>query len=363
MGLARHVLFSVHAGYFKVGREALLAQDSSTKSYLPSKNSGYIGRLAPSPTGALHLGNMRSFLIAWAHCRQNQGKLQLRIEDLHTVRLKPGALEQIFDDLHWLGIHWDEGPQNISEITTQGAEFVQSLQCQRYIEVFEQLKTLGRVYPCACTRKEIEMVQSAPHGDHELKYPGTCRNKKLTAEEIFISTGRPAPWRFIVDDEFTDYVDGVHGPQKSKVLDWSGDFVIAQHQNALAYQLAVVVDDHHHGVTHVIRGDDLLASTHRQLQIYRALNWTPPHFHHLPLLIGKDGHRLAKRHGDWKVTHLRELGHGPEDIIGLIASTLGLCNKGHPMSLEHFLATFQLEKMSRQAFVLDAEEFLFCNNF
>ena len=318
-------------------------------------DESYVGRLAPSPTGALHLGNMRSFLIAWAHCRQRQGRLQLRIEDLHTVRLKPGAMEQIFEDLRWIGLDWDDGPQNMQELTQQGASFVQSLNSDRYMNIFEQLQALGRIYPCSCTRKEIEMVQSAPHGEHELKYPGTCRNKKPTVAEMRISTGRQPSWRFVVDNSVTSYCDGLYGPQISCVQDWSGDFVIAQNLQAIAYQLAVVVDDHHHGVTHVLRGDDLLASTHRQLQLYRALNWTPPQFTHLPLLIGKDGQRLAKRHGDWKVSHLRKLGHSPEKVLGLMAWTLGLCEKGSDLSLSQFLSMFKLEALQRQAFTLDAE--------
>ena len=324
-------------------------------------DESYVGRLAPSPTGALHLGNMRSFLIAWAHCRQRQGRLQLRIEDLHTVRLKPGALEQIFEDLRWIGIDWDEGPQNMQELTQQGASFVQSHNSDRYMKIFAQLQTMGRIYPCSCTRKEIEMVQSAPHGEHELKYPGTCRSKTQSAAEMIQATGRQPSWRFVVNDRVTSYNDGLQGYQSSCVQDWSGDFVIAQNLQAIAYQLAVVVDDHHHGVTRVIRGDDLLASTHRQLQLYHALNWTPPEFTHLPLLIGKDGQRLAKRHGDWKVSHLRELGHSPEKVIGLIAWTLGLCEKGSDFSLSQFLTLFKLEALQRQAFTLDAEEYLNLN--
>jgi glutamyl-tRNA synthetase len=314
----------------------------------------YVGRLAPSPTGALHLGNMRSFLIAWTHCRQHRGELLLRIEDLHTVRLKPGALEQIFDDLRWLGLDWDKGPLSLNDINLPEQDFVQSRQLQRYQKVLNELIHQGRAYPCSCTRKDIEMVQSAPHGEHELKYPGTCRDKKIPEHELLQYYGRRPSWRFVTDEYPTRYIDGMYGEQLSNVADWSGDFVIAQNTDLIAYQLAVVVDDHHHGVTHVLRGDDLLASTHRQLQLYRALGWQPPSFYHLPLLIGSDGKRLAKRHGDWKISTLRALGHSPEKIIGLIAWTLGLNESLQPMELTQFVDLFEIKNLQRTAFVLDS---------
>lgn len=314
------------------------------------RRNPYVGRLAPSPTGALHLGNARSFLLAWLHAKQHDGKLILRIEDLHMARIKAGAMEQIFDDLIWLGITWDEGPKNASEALN--SPYVQSHNLGRYQEVLEQLIAQGLAYPCSCSRRDIAMAQSAPHG-HELRYPGTCRHRWSDLEAARDFSGREPSWRFLTRDSYSYFNDLYRGQQHSNLHTWSGDFVIAQGFNKVGYQLAVCIDDHNHGVNHVLRGDDLLLSTHRQMCIYKSLGWNIPTFGHLPLLVGDDGRRLAKRHGDWKISTLRQRGHRAEDVIGLIAHTLGLVYETkQAMSLEEFEKRFRWEQLAPKPFQL-----------
>lgn len=290
-------------------------------------------------------------MIAWIHARQNNGKIELRIEDLHMERVKPGALEQIFDDLHWMGLSWDEGPQSIEECSNGQHTHVQSQQKERYRQALDHIIAAQRAYPCTCSRKEVLMTQSAPH-HHELKYMGTCRNRWSNMEEAKQHSPQVHSWRFKANDHETSFIDGLHGPQNSRVCEWSGDFIIAKDHDHISYQLAVVEDDHLHGITHVIRGDDLLMSTHRQIQLYEALGYSPPHFIHLPLLIGEDGQRLAKRHGDWKISTLRAQGYLPEDIIGLIAWTLDLQPKPLAMTLHDITVAFDLSQLSRKPFQL-----------
>jgi glutamyl-tRNA synthetase len=316
-------------------------------------SQSYVGRLAPSPTGALHLGNARSFLLTWLHAKQHDGKLILRIEDLHMSRVKAGAVEQIFDDLNWLGITWHEGPKTTSEALD--SPHLQSQNLQRYQNILENLIQQGLAYPCSCSRRDIAMAQSAPHG-HELRYPGTCRQRWPDAAAARQFSGREPSWRFLTDESISRFFDLCQGQQSSKLSEWSGDFVIAQGFNKVGYQLAVCIDDHDQGVSHVLRGDDLLPSTHRQISIYKRLGWTIPNFGHLPLLVGSDGRRLAKRHGDWKISTLRQQRHQPEDVIGLIAYTLGLLPKPkQPMSLGAFETSFRWEALSPEPFQLPAE--------
>jgi len=259
------------------------------------------GRLAPSPTGALHLGNVRTFLWAWLSARAQRGRVLLRIEDLDTPRVKPGTAEKMLDDLRWLGFDWD------------GEVVVQTARREHYRAAFERLQ--GRLFPCRCTRGEIAAAASAPHGDeHELRYPGTCRGY----------SGPATCWRFRVDPGVVDFDDRLFGPQAIDVAGTIGDFAVAKTTDQPAYQLAVVADDLAQGVTEVVRGDDLIPSTARQILIYRALGAAPPAWGHVPLVVGPDGTRLAKRHGDARIATFRERGVPPERIIGVLAEWSGL---------------------------------------
>lgn len=299
-------------------------------------------RLAPSPTGALHLGNARTFLANWALARQRGWRIVLRIEDLDGPRIKPGADQQAIDILNWLGIDWDEGP------TWQRADLT------AYTEALAKLAAQGQVYPCTCTRREIEQAQSAPHGDeHELRYPGTCRHRVCP----IAAADEAACLRLIVPDESIAFTDELRGQQAFNVQQQVGDFVVATKMGLPAYQLAVVVDDARQGVTEVVRGDDLLGSTARQILIYRALGLKRlPRWYHLPLVVGPDGRRLAKRHGDTRIVWYREQGVPPQRIIGLLAYWCGLVPKRTAMSAAEFLAGFDLLKMPATATTFTLED-------
>ena len=236
----------------------------------------YRTRYAPSPTGAMHLGHARTALVTWLRARREAGRIVMRIEDLDPPRVREGSEESILRDHAWLGLDWDEGP------------FHQSTRTARYEAALARLEAAGRVFPCTCTRKEVQAATaSAPHGDDGPRYPGTCRERPSHPE-------RDPAIRFRMDDG-PGFVDALAGPYEAGRV--GGDFIVRRSDGLFAYQLAVVVDDHEMGVTEVIRGDDLLPSTPRQIALYEALGWTPPSFLHVPLVLGEDGERLAKRHG------------------------------------------------------------------
>lgn len=262
-------------------------------------------RLAPSPTGALHLGNARTFLLNWLMVRAAGGTLAVRIEDLDGPRVKAGAAEEALEDLRWLGLEGD------------GPVLYQSTRAAAHEEALRRLAAAGLAYPCVCTRREVEIAASAPHeGDLGPPYPGTCRGRFRDAAEARAATGREPAWRF-------------RAP--------SGDFVIAKKSGEAAYQLAVVVDDAFQGVDTVVRGNDLLPSTPLQVLLHGALGLAVPRYVHLPLVRGADGRRLAKRHGDTRVSRYREAGFPPERVVGLLARWSGL-GDGGPVSAKALLA-------------------------
>ncbi|MCA8923877.1 MAG: tRNA glutamyl-Q(34) synthetase GluQRS [Planctomycetes bacterium] len=270
-------------------------------------------RLAPSPTGALHLGNARTFLLTWLWARSRGAEVLLRVEDLDGPRTKRGAVEQALEDLRWLGLDHD------------GEVVHQSTREQAYRDALDALATAGVAYPCVCTRAEIARAQSAPNeGDDGPRYPGTCRGRFASAEEARAATGRDPAWRLVVEPGEVRFEDGVRGALTLDPYEECGDFVIAKKDGQAAYQLAVVVDDAWQGISDVIRGDDLVPSTPRQLLLYRALGLRAPRFAHLPLVRGADGRRLAKRHGDTRISHYRELGVPPERVVGLLSASAGL---------------------------------------
>lgn len=295
-------------------------------------------RLAPSPTGALHLGNARTFLVNWALARRSGWRIVMRVEDLDGPRVKPGATEQALDVLRWLGLDWD------------GEPVYQLCDLAPYRQALARLHERGLIYPCRCTRKEIEQAQSAPHeDDHELRYPGTCRPTTSPVHENAALLQEDATaWRVIVPDEDVTFTDMFHGEQRVNVQQHVGDFVVATKAGLPAYQLAVVVDDARQGVTDVVRGDDLLGSTARQLILYRLLGLAPlPRYLHLPLVLGPDGRRLAKRHGDTRLSTYREQGVAAQRIVGLLAWWCGATDEREPMSAATFAQRFELGRMPR----------------
>ncbi len=303
-----------------------------------NNSPSYIGRIAPSPTGAQHLGNARTYLLAWLLAQRHQGKLLLRIEDLDTPRTKSGASTLILEDLRWLGLTWDADLSLPSP--TECAYVIQSQRTTRYAEVLNHLKALELVYPCTCTRSEIEQSASAPHEDSNsfpppldgTVYPGTCSERKVEDARWLDAQGATYAWRFrFPKEELFAWHDDFAGLQTLIPSRQLGDFVIARSYGPLAYQLAVVVDDHDSGINHVVRGDDLIYSTYRQLALYRAIGWEPPRWFHVPLVVGPDGKRLAKRHGDTRLVTLREQGFDVKRLIGILAVSLGLLERFREM--------------------------------
>ena len=301
-----------------------------------------ITRLAPSPTGALHLGNARTFLANWLLARQNGWKIILRIEDLDGPRIKAGADRQAIEDLRWLGIDWDEGP------------IYQSSRLETYCKAVQQLTENRRAYPCICSRREIDLSASAPHAeDGSNVYPGTCRGKFKTIEEARAVSGRNPAIRFAVEQEQIEFTDAFAGHQTFDVQRQLGDFVISKADGTPAYQLAVVVDDAQMQVNEVVRGDDLLDSTPRQILLYRALGMPDriPRYTHLPLVIGEDGRRLAKRHGDTRIATYREAGVPTERVLALMARWLGMEQISNPESAASLLDSFELDRIPKQPIV------------
>lgn len=272
--------------------------------------TGYRGRLAPSPTGYLHLGHARTFWTAQERCLERGGTLVLRNEDLDRDRCKPPFVQAMLEDLAWFGFRWQEGP----DCGGPFAPYVQSQRLPVYRAALEALRRGGWIYPCRCSRQDVLRSLRAPHaGEEEPIYPGTCRPGSEVARPA--QANARVSWRFRVPDgEEVRFVDGGLGAQAYVCGRDFGDFVVWRHDDVPAYQLAVVVDDAAMGITEVVRGADLLASTARQLLLYRALGRVPPAFHHCPLVLDEQGRRLAKRHDALSLRALREQGLLPEAI-------------------------------------------------
>ncbi len=294
----------------------------------------HVTRLAPSPTGALHLGNARTFIINWALARQQGWRIVLRIEDLDGPRIKTDADRQAIHILTWLGLDWDEGPH------------YQRHDLSRYHHALQTLSDAKQIYPCQCTRKEVAAAQSAPHGDeHELRYPGTCKTASPPDWSLDTAADHTA-WRVITPDEPIIFDDLFMGQQSSNPQQIVGDFIVVAKGGLPSYQLAVVVDDAAQGVTQIVRGDDLVRSTPRQLLLYRLLGLPPlPQYTHLPLVLGPDGRRLAKRHGDTRLTAFRDHGVRAERVIGLLARWSGITDEHIEMSAHEFRNAFDLTKL------------------
>ncbi|MGI6495037.1 MAG: tRNA glutamyl-Q(34) synthetase GluQRS [Kiritimatiellia bacterium] len=318
--------------------------------------SGYVGRLAPSPTGALHLGNARSFLVAWLRARASGGRLILRIEDLDHPKVKPGSAAQILDDLRWMGLDWDEGP----DIGGGHGPYVQTRRLDLYASALERLRAAGLVYPCICARRDVEAGQSAPHASEDgLFYPGTCRGRFASYAEArsALPPDRLPAWRFRAPDNAAGrFIDLLCGPQRQCVARETGDFVLARHPAGAGYMLAVVVDDAAMGVTEVVRGGDLLPATHRQLLLHAALGLPSPAYLHVPLVVGPDGRRLAKRHGDTRLSAFRQAGVPAARIVGFLARSLGWAAPGEELLPADLVPRFTLETIPESPLVVSPDD-------
>ncbi|MFI4862221.1 MAG: tRNA glutamyl-Q(34) synthetase GluQRS [Phycisphaerales bacterium JB063] len=316
---------------------------------MPDRPNPPTTRLAPSPTGALHLGNAYAFLINWALARKLGWRVVLRIEDLDTPRNKPGSDRLTLDLLRWMGIDWDDGPH------------YQSADLTPYRDALEQLRSQGDIYPCDATRKQIEQAMSAPHAsDDERRYPGP----EQIAQALREIGERPLPppdvhavplleddtyaWRLRVPDADIPFHDALHGEQALNVQQHVGDFVVATKAGHPAYQLAVVVDDARQGVTQVVRGDDLLPSTARQVLLYQRLGLADhlPAYLHLPMVYGTDGRRLAKRHGDTRLTHYMDADTDPRRVVGLVAYWARVQGRREPMSAVELADVIRIDQLT-----------------
>lgn len=275
-----------------------------------NKKNVYRGRIAPSPSGLLHLGHARTFYIAQTRAREANGDLVLRIEDIDGQRSRKEFTAAAIEDLSWFGLRWQEGPD-------KGGNFGPYLQSQRldsYRAALTLLQKNGTVYPCYCSRKDIAHALTAPHEDSdEAIYPGTCRPAKLSLETPLPAT--PVTWRFRVPDgESIRFQDQALGDQEFICGRDFGDFPVWRKDDLPSYQLAVTVDDAAMQISEVVRGRDLIISTARQLLLYHALDLVPPLFYHCELVNDANGQRLAKRNTALTLQKLRATGHNPADL-------------------------------------------------
>lgn len=302
------------------------------------------GRYAPSPTGALHLGNLRTALVAWLQARLMGGVFVLRMEDLDVSRNRAGCAERILRDLRRLGLDWDEGPD-------RGGPLGPYSQLQRsgvYRAAFERLRAAQRVFPCFCSRRDIREAASAPHGA-AIVYPGTCR---VTGGAGQPPPGGPGPapaWRFLVDGESTCFHDCLQGVFHQHLGREVGDFVIRRRDEVFAYQLAVVADDGLMGVTDVVRGGDLIDSTPRQIALQAVLGLSTPRYWHVPVLRDERGERLSKRNGAASLDEYCEAGGTPESLLGRFARQLSLRDTDEPVSAAELLGGLEKADLLRMA--------------
>ena len=294
----------------------------------------------------IHVGNARTALAAWLSVRSRGGAFVWRIEDIDLPRVVPGMAAAQIEDLAWLGLDWDEGP----DLGGPFAPYEQSRRSAFYEAALHRLAAAGRLFPCRLSRKDLQAVASAPHGGEEAPYPPSLRPRDLDPDwfERLCAAERPsAAVRFLVDSRPVSFVDRVQGPIAERVDLTVGDFVLKRRDGLWAYQLAVVVDDLAMEIDDVVRGSDLLASTARQIQLIEALGGTPPAYAHVPLLVNAPGEKLSKRDQGLTLRSLRDAGVAPEAVAGYLAHSLGLLDRPEPCRPADLLPVFAWEKVGR----------------
>ena len=277
------------------------------------------------------MGNLRTALLAWLFARTQHGQFVLRIEDLDRPRVRAGATQQMLDDLHWLGLDWDEGPDCGGPFTP----YIQSERLNIYQHYLKQLQDADLVYPCYCSRAEVANAASAPQQGAEdgLRYPGTCRYLTEAQRKAYEASGRRPSLRFRVENSrVVAYADGIMGQMTQHVQQAIGDFIVCRSDSIIAYQFAVVIDDALMHINQVVRGSDLLNSTARQILLYEALGFPIPSFAHVPLIVDEQGKRLSKRTQSTGLDPLRARGMTPEQVVGELATSCGLIKKNEQVS-------------------------------
>ena len=307
-----------------------------------------VGRWAPSPTGDLHLGSAATALLAWLSVRSQGGRLIWRIEDVDGPRSLAGMNARQMEDLDWLGLDWDEGPQ-------QGGpnEPYRQSECDTfYIEALRRLDQAGRIFPCNRSRKEL---QNAVGTSEAGSYPRALRPSAVEPgwlDEVLDRAGTSPAVRFRVDDPPVAFRDRVHGEQVEDVGCTVGDFVLRRRDGIWAYQLAVVVDDGRQGVTEVVRGADLLSSTARQILLQRALDLPTPEYAHGPVLVDSDATKLSKRHGSLSIRSLRERSVPPARIVAALARAMGIYDGSEDVRPVDLLESFDLDHLRKGCIVV-----------
>ncbi len=298
------------------------------------------GRFAPSPTGELHLGNLRTALLAWLFARSERSTFLVRMEDLDRDAVRAGSAEQQLADLASLGITWD------------GTVVFQSDRLGLYRAAVDRLTAAGLTYPCYCSRREIREAAAAPHDGPtpDGAYPGTCRNLSAAQRADQVACGRPGALRIRTDSAPIEFVDRVHGLFTGHV----DDVVIQRGNGVPAYNLAVVVDDAEQGVQQVVRGDDLLSSTPRQLHLADLLGLSRPDYAHVPLVLNEQGDRLSKRDGAVTMSDLADQGLDAAAVRSMLAVSLGLAEPREPITAADLLDRFDPEAVSTQPVVFAA---------
>lgn len=310
------------------------------EGYIETSVPGADGRFAPSPTGVLHIGNLRTALLAWLFARSAGARFLVRVEDLDRSRVRPGVEEAQLADLRSLGLDWD------------GPVVRQSERMALYERAIDSLDSEDLLYPCYCTRAEIRAAASAPHGISAAdRYPGTCRDLTAAERAEREAAGRPPALRVRAEGTRIAFEDRLLG----RFEDVVDDFVIRRNDGAPAYQLAVVVDDAAQGLGEVVRGADLVDSTPRQLLLARLLGLPEPRHAHVPLVLGPDGRRLAKRHGAVTLADRAARGEGPDEVRTLMARSLGLAEAGETPTPEDLLARFDPRRLPREPTVWSPE--------
>lgn len=294
-------------------------------------------------------------MLAWLFARNAGGRVLLRIEDLDAQRSKPCFVQSIYDDLRWLGLDWDEGP----DIGGAHSPYLQSLSLDLYSDALASLDLQGLIYPCFCTRKDLRSLHSAPQiGDMGVAYPGTCRILTATERQSRLANSSKAAIRFACDEQEVLFTDVCCGEQRTTLQQCGGDFALRRSDGVFAYQLAVAVDDARMGITHVIRGRDILPSTPRQIVLLQKLGKKIPTYAHIPLLLDEQGERLAKRHQSLSLCALRDTGVRSTTIVGFLGMLAGVNPTGEPLSPQDLVPSFNLANLPNIDLLLTSQQLL-----